>query len=179
MDQFAKDMETDTESGWTARGRYKVFQSYLNEAAGESLGKRFCGGGGKENKGWWDDEVKQAVKVRKEASREHRFYKKMAVAFPGLVSQEVVKAKWDDYLRLKQVAKDLVKQKMEKERADILREMKTSGGYNSRFFWSRAQWKKGKGMSKIRDDSGAVVTEEEAIADVARAHFESLGRGSG
>ena len=104
MDQFAKDMETDTESGWTARGRYKVFQSYLNEAAGESLGKRFCGGGGKENKGWWNDEVKQAVKVRKEASREHRFYKKMAVAFPGLVSQEVVKAKWDDYLRLKQVA---------------------------------------------------------------------------
>ena len=36
MDQFAKDMETDTESGWTARGRYKVFRSYLNEAAGES-----------------------------------------------------------------------------------------------------------------------------------------------
>ena len=72
-----------------------------------------------------------------------------------------------------------MKQKMEKERADILREVKTSGGYNSRFFWSRAQWKKGKGMSKIRDDSGAVVTEEEAIADVARAHFESLGRGSG
>ena len=51
----------------------------------------------------------------------------MAVAFPGLVSQEVMKAKWDDYLRLKQVAKDLVKQKME-ERAGILREMKTSGG---------------------------------------------------
>ena len=37
----------------------------------------------------------------------------------------------------------------------------------------------GEGMSKIRDDSGSVVTEEEAIADVARAHFESLGRGSG
>ena len=46
MDQFAKDMEIDTESGWTARGRYKVFQSYLNEAAGESLGKHFCGGSG-------------------------------------------------------------------------------------------------------------------------------------
>ena len=72
----------------------------------------------------------------------------MAVAFLGLVSQEVVKAKWDDYLRLKQVAKDLVKQKME-ERADILREMKTSGGYNSRFFWSRAQWKKGKGCPRF------------------------------
>ena len=89
-----------------------------------------------------------------------------------------MKAKWDDYLRLKQVAKDLVKQNMEKERADVLGEMKTSG-YNTRFFWSRARLKKTKGMSKTRDDSGAVVTEEEAIADVARAHFESLGRGSG
>ena len=90
-----------------------------------------------------------------------------------------MKAKWYNYLRLKQVAKDLFKQKMaEKEKADILREMKTGGGYNSRFFWSRAQWKKGKRMSKIRDESGAVATDEEAIADVARAHFESLGRGS-
>ena len=34
-------------------------------------------------------------------------------------------------------------------------------------------------MSKIRDDSGAVVTEGEGIADVARAHVESLGRGIG
>ena len=40
----------------------------------------------------------------------------------------MVKAKWDDYLRLKQVAKDLVKEKMEKERAEILKEMKAGGG---------------------------------------------------
>ena len=48
------------------------------------MGRPFCGCGSKEKKGWWDDEVKHAVKVRKEASREHRFYKEMAVAFPGL-----------------------------------------------------------------------------------------------
>ena len=39
--------------------------------------------------------------------------------------------------------------------------------------------RRGRGMFKIRDDSGAVVTEEETIADVATAHFESPGRGVG
>ena len=52
MDLFAKDMECEQKSEWTTKGRYKVFQSYLNEAASESLGKRFCGSRSKENKGW-------------------------------------------------------------------------------------------------------------------------------
>ena len=177
MDLFAKDMECEQKSGWTAKGRYKVFQSYLNEAASESLGKRFCGSRSKENKGWWDDEVKQAIRLRKEASRSHRFYKKLSVDFPEVISQELVKSKWDDYVRLKHVAKDLVKQKMEKERAEILREMKACGGFNSGFFWRKAKGRKGKGMSKLRDSSGTVVSDEEVVAGVARSHFESLGKG--
>ena len=32
-------------------------------------------------------------------------------------------------------------------------------------------------MSKLRDDSGTVMTEEGVVAGIARAHFESLGRG--
>ena len=124
----------EVEGGWTARGRYKVFQNYVNEAASESLGKRFCVNGGKKNKGWWDDEVKQALKLRKEASRTHRFYKKLAADFPEVISQEVVRSKWEEYLRLKHVARDLVKHKMEKERVEILQEMKANGGFNSRFF---------------------------------------------
>ena len=177
MDLFAKDMTSDTSSGWTARGRYKVFQSYLNEAASESLGKRFCGSGSRENKGWWDDEVKQAVKLRREASRTHRFYKKLSINFPEAISQEVVKSKWDEYLHLKHEARDLVKEKMEKEREDILKEMKKCGGFNSGFFWHRAKAKKGKCLTKLRDESGAVMTEERIVADIARSHFESLGRG--
>ena len=49
MDLFAKDIMSNPGSGWTAKGRYKVFQSYLNEAAGESLGKRFWGNNKKVN----------------------------------------------------------------------------------------------------------------------------------
>jgi len=177
MDLFANDMVSEPESGWTAKGRYKVFQSYLNEAASESLGKSFCGKGKKGNKGWWDDEVKEAVKRRREASRTHRFYKKLSVGFPDIISQEIVKTKWESYLQLKQAAKELVKQKMEKERAQILEEMRAGGGYNSAKFWRRAKGRKGKGLEKMRDESGTVVTDETEVADMARAHFEMLGRG--
>ena len=86
-------MTSNPGSGWTAKGRYKVFQSYLNEAAGESLGKRCWGNNKKVNKGWCDDELKIAVKQRKVASRTHRFYNKLSVDFPNVISQEVVKAK--------------------------------------------------------------------------------------
>ena len=38
--------------------------------------------------------------------------------------------------------------------------MKAGGGFNSGFFWRRAKCKKAKGMTKLRDDSGEIVTEE-------------------
>ena len=60
---------------------------------------------------------------------------KLAADFPEVISQEVVRSKWEDYLRLKHVARDLVKHKMEKKRVEILQEMKVNGGFNSRFFW--------------------------------------------
>ena len=34
-------------------------------------------------------------------------------------------------------------------------------------------------MSKLRDASGTVMTEEGVVAGIARAHFESVGEGSG
>ena len=128
MDRFAADMMSTPASGWTAEGRYKVFMSYLQEAANDSLGKKFVGGKRKENRGWWDEEVKTAIKRRREASRAHRLCKKLAGSSPGVVSEELVRKKWEEYLVLKQLAKDLVKEKMLKEREDILNEMKQGGG---------------------------------------------------
>ena len=36
-----------------------------------------------------------------------------------------------------------------------------------------------KCLTKLRDKRGAVMTEERIVADIARSHFESLGRGNG
>ena len=52
MDLFATGMVSEPESGWTARSRYKVLRSYVNEAASESLGKRFCRVFSKGSKSW-------------------------------------------------------------------------------------------------------------------------------
>ena len=49
--------------------------------------------------------------------------------------------------------------------------------FNSGFFWRRARVKNGRGMSKLRDNRGAVVTNEVAPSDLERSHFESLGKG--
>lgn len=177
MDSFAVDMMSTPASGWTARGRYKVFMSYLTEAADSSLGKTFLGGKRRENKGWWDEEVKAAVKQRREASRAHRLYKKLAGSFPGVVSEDVVKKKWEEYLLLKQVAKDMVRNKMRKEREDILEEMRSAGGYNSRAFWQRAKGKQCKGLSELQNENGEIEQEETVIASIARDYFEKLGKG--
>ena len=42
--------------------------------------------------------------------------------------------------------------------------MKAGGGFNSGFFWRRAKFKKAKGMTKLRDNSGEIVTEEGELA---------------
>ena len=55
-----------------------------------------------------------------------------------------MRSKWEDYLRLKHVARDLVKHKMEKERVEILQEMKANGGFNSRFFWVEVRQRMGR-----------------------------------
>ena len=111
MDRFAADMMSTPASGWTAKGRYRVFMSYLFEAADDSLGKKFVGGKRSENRGWWDEEVKAAVKRRREACRAQRHCKKLAASFPEVISEEQIRKKREEYLALKRVAKDLVKEK--------------------------------------------------------------------
>ena len=85
----------------------------------------------------------------------------------------------EEYLHLKHLAKNLGEQKMDEERAEILREIKMCGGLNSGFFWCRARVRNGTAMSKLKDDWGTVVTDEAAMADLARSRFESLGKGDG
>ena len=127
MDRFAADMMSTPASGWTAEGRYWDFMSYLFEAADDSFGKKFVGGKRSENRGWWDEEVKAAVKRRREACRANRHCKKLAASLSGVISEEQIRKKWEEYLALKRVAKDLVKEKMMKECEDILKEIKQGG----------------------------------------------------
>ena len=71
-----------------------------------------------------------------------------------------------------------MKHKMDKDRAEILREMKMHGGLRVGSF-GEGYGKEWQGVSKLRDDRGAVETDEAAMTALARSHVESLGKGDG
>ena len=147
------------------------------EAADRSLGKKFVGGKRSKNRGWWDEKVKAAVKRRGEACTAHRHCKKLAASFPGVISKEQIRKKWEEYLSLKRVAKDLVKEKLWKEREDILKEMKQGGEYNSATFWQRAKGRKGRGLSQLQKEDGGIEEDESAVAGLEKEYFKRLGKG--
>ena len=115
---------------------------------------------------------------RKRASKVHRFYKKLSSNFPEVVPASVVREKWEEYVMLKREAKDLIRQKMDKEREDILKEMRCGGGFNSKVFWQRAKRKRGKDLTALRHSNGGIVKDESQVAELAKSYFESLGKGS-
>ena len=76
MNDFAMEMVMDTSEEWTAKKRFERFKEYLTRAADQTLGRIKCGKGKRKLKGWWDGEVKEAIKARKEACRTLRKRKK-------------------------------------------------------------------------------------------------------
>ena len=70
----------------------------MSEAVDSSLGKTFMGGKRRGNEGWWCGEAKVAVEQWREASRTHRLCKKLAGSYPGVVWEDMIKEKWEEYL---------------------------------------------------------------------------------
>ena len=116
MDSFAVQMSCGR--NWSARERYAMFLKHLNEAAEESLKKVYHKGqmhSKRKKHSWWDEEVKEAIKKRREACREHRKYSRLNQSFPEVIAREKVEEKWEKYLQAKQNAKDLVAEKENKK----------------------------------------------------------------
>ena len=93
-DSFAVQMSCGR--NWSARERYEMFLRHLNEAAEETLKTFYCKGqthSKREKQSWWDEEVKDAIKKRMEACREHRKYNRLSESFPEVI-KEKVEEKW-------------------------------------------------------------------------------------
>ena len=133
--------------------------------------------GKKKNTRLGDEEVKEANKRRKQACRGHRKCRNLHECFPDMVTEETAKEKWEDYLKQKRIAKDVVRTKREEEREAVLEEARLGGGYNSTVFWQRAKMISSKAPKRLKDTSGKVYDSEEAMAESAREHFEGIGRG--
>ena len=120
--------------------------------------------------------MKETILRRKEACRQHRKYNRLREAFPEVISREKVEEKWVAYLEMKQVAKDLVAKKRLRERDEVLREFRNSGGYGSSYSWKKVKKGVVKGVKRLRDAAGKVVAEDCEMAAIAKHHFEKNSR---
>ena len=84
-----------------SRDGVEMLTHYWKEAEVESLGKVVCGHGKRKIHSWWDEEVTEAFKRRKQACREHRICRNLHERFPDLVTEEMVEQKRADYLKQK------------------------------------------------------------------------------
>ena len=180
MDSFAVQMSCGR--NWSARERYALFLEHLNEAAEESLKKVYHKGqmhSKRKKHSWWDEEVKEAIKKRREACREHRKYSRLNQSFPEVIAREKVEEKWEKYLQAKQNAKDLVAEKRKQERDEVLEEFEKTGGYGGSYFWRKVKKSSAvKGMKRLRNSSGKLVLEEKEMAKIAREHFKRNAQGT-
>ena len=113
--------------------RFQKFTQYWKEAAEESLVKLVCGQRKRKTHSWWDEEVKEAIKRRKQACRDHTKCRNLHERFPDMVTEKTVKEKWADSLKQKGIAKDVVRKKREEEREAVLEEARLGGDTTALF----------------------------------------------
>ena len=65
MTDFSITMEEMIQDRWTAEKRFETFKVHLCRAADQTLRRIKCGKGRRNLKGWWDQEVKEAIRRRK------------------------------------------------------------------------------------------------------------------
>ena len=75
---------------------------------------------------------------------------------------------------MKQKAKDLVAEKRQQERNVVLEEFRKTGGYGGSFFWKKVKKSAVKGLTRLRNSFGKVVSEEKEMAEIAREHFKKM-----
>ena len=55
--------------------------------------------------------------------------------------------------------------------------MSRKGGYYNAKFWEKAKWKTNKAPKALKDKKVKLHKEEAAMAEIAREHFELIGKG--
>ena len=84
---------------------------------------------------------------------------------------------WRDYQEKKRLAKELVRKKRGEERETLLKECQRKGGYYGAKFWEEAKGKTNKAPKALKDNKDELHKEEAAMAEIAREHFQLIGKG--
>ena len=75
------------------------------------------------------------------------------------------------------MAKDLVRKKIREKRQALLKECIAKDGCCSAKFWEKAKRRASKAPKSLKDKPGKLHREEVSMAEIAREHFESVGKG--
>ena len=70
----------------------------------------------------------------------------------------------------------MVRKKRREEREVLLKECIGKGGYCSAKFWEKAKRRASKAPKSLKDKQGKLHREEISMAEIAREHFESVGK---
>ena len=70
-----------------------------------------------------------------------------------------------------------MRKKRREEREALIKECQGKGGYYSAKFWEKAKWKTNKAPKALKDKKGDLHKEKAAMAEIAREHFELIGKG--
>ena len=84
---------------------------------------------------------------------------------------------WERYHEKKKIANDLVTKKRREEREVLLKECTGKGRYCSAKFWEKAKSRASTAPKSLEDKQGKLHQEEVSMAEIAREHFESVGKG--
>ena len=88
-----------------------------------------------------------------------------------------MKGLWERYQEKKMMAKDLVvRKKRREEREALLKECIGKGRYCAKI-WQKAKRRASKAPKSLKDKQGKLHREEVSMAEIAREHFESVGKG--
>lgn len=114
------------------------------------------------NTRWWNDQVQNAVKDKKEAWSQYRRNKSQAC--------------WEEYVRLRNRAKQIVREAKARSWEEFGREIQGNFEENQRKFWSTIsglRGRKGKQVRSVQDNNGNLVTNEKEVLKVWQKHYQT------
>jgi hypothetical protein len=141
----------------TVEEEWSAFKSCILDAAEESIGKKKCTYRGKR---WWNKEIEQLVKLKKEAYRQwlhsraesdKKVFRELCTRVKRTVEEAKMRA-WEEFGK----------------------ELQTDFWNNSQMFWRKIRNRTNQTRVMLKNEKGEVIQEDEKLAEWCKKYFESL-----
>ena len=155
-EEIGQRLITETEQGERTIEQWeKDVKTVIEEGAKDTIGLKRFKVGTTRLKGWWDEEVKQAIENRKRENRKQREIRKLLKKY-GEQHRESWEKAWNKYNKTKKVAQVLISQKISHWEARQARELNSL---------PRGQREK-EGWKRIKRNLGGAVRDQKVTLSI-------------